>query len=58
MTLEEKTQEDLARHAQIMADRKLAVFANAEEVKHEEFVYAASPQKVVGAGTQQANQVA
>ena len=44
MTLEEKTQEDLARHAQIMADRKIAVFANTEEVKHEESVYAPGPE--------------
>ena len=58
MTLEEKTQEDLTRQAQIMADRNIAVFANTEDVKHEESIYAPGPQKVVGAGTQQAIQVA
>ena len=43
MTLEEKTQEDLTRQAQIMADRNIAVFANTEDVKHEESIYAPGP---------------
>ena len=35
--LEPKSPEDIARHEQIIAARKAEVFANSEEVKHEEY---------------------
>lgn len=45
--LEPKSPEDIARHEQIIATRKAEVFANSEEVKHEEYQFVAKPPRAI-----------
>ena len=47
LSLEPKSAEDIARHEQIIAARKAAVFADSEEVKHEEYQFLAKPPRAI-----------
>ena len=47
LCLEPKSAEDIARHEQIIASRKAAVFADSEEVKHEEYEFVAKPPRAI-----------